>query len=269
MVPRVLGSHLGANWRTCVSSPLRRSEHISVLETRACVAALTLVFRKLRHHHRRWLFLSDSVASILGAGKGRSSRPGMCRALRQVCALVLCTGIVLNVRWIPSELNDADRPSRRGLSVFRPPHGGFSGCIPEQAPHRAQSRRLAATAASVAPRGAGGDDSACSATITEVPGKSRRLLTCDPALIAGTPRAPTTGMTPDGLVFHPAYDAVAPGVAGSRKRGLEVHTPHRASTARAAKRRRFASLMEQGDEITALPGRTRLEALNVSRPTRL
>ena len=105
--------------------------------------------------------------------------------------------------------------------------------------------------------------------ITEVPGKSRRLLTCDPALIAGTPRAPTTGMTPDGLVFHPAHDAVAPGVAGSRKRGLEVHTPHRASTARAAKRRRFSSLMEQGDEITALPGRTRLEALIASRPTRL
>ncbi len=105
--------------------------------------------------------------------------------------------------------------------------------------------------------------------ITEVPGKSRRLLTCDPALIAGTPRAPTAGKTPRGLVLDPANDAAAPGVEVSRKPGREVRTPHRTSTARAAKRRRFASLMEQGDEITALPGRTRLEALNVSRPTRL
>ena len=147
MVPRVLGSYLGANWRTCVSSPWSRREHITVLETRACVAALTLVFRKLRHHHRRLLFLSDSVASILGAGNGRSSRPGMCRALRQVCALVLCTGIVLNVRWIPSELDDADRPSRRGLSMPWPPHGGFSGCFPQDRPRRARTRRSVEPAA--------------------------------------------------------------------------------------------------------------------------
>ena len=89
--------------------------------------------------------------------------------------------------------------------------------------------------------------------ITVAAGKRRRLLTCDPTVDPATPCAPTAGNAPRGLVWDPANDVAAPGVVASRKPGLEVLTPPQASTTRAAKRRKSASLTEQGDAITALP----------------
>ena len=119
LVPRVLNSYLGAEWRTCVSAPWTRHEHISVLECRALVSALCLNLSRPNTHHRHWLLLSDSIACILSNVKGRSSKPGMCRAIRQITAILLCCSIKMHLRWIPSELNVADEPSRRGLR-----HGG-------------------------------------------------------------------------------------------------------------------------------------------------
>ncbi len=104
--------------------------------------------------------------------------------------------------------------------------------------------------------------------ITVAAGKRRRLLTCDPTVDLATPCAPMRSVlipanAPRGLVWDPANDVAAPGVVASRKPGLEVLTPPQASTTRATKRRKSASLTEQGDAITALPGRTRLETLKV------
>ena len=125
LVPRVNNAFLGSNWHTCVSAPWKRSEHISVLEVRSCVSAMCLNLHRPITHHKHWLMLSDSVACILSGTKGRSSKPGMCLGLRQLTACLLCCSIKLHLRWIPSELNVADGPSRRGLRHgWQAPAGG-------------------------------------------------------------------------------------------------------------------------------------------------
>jgi hypothetical protein len=61
---------------------------------------------------KRVLVLSDSQVVIGAVTKGRSSSPQLLRRLRTVSALVLAGGIRLSVRWVPSEFNPADGPSR-------------------------------------------------------------------------------------------------------------------------------------------------------------
>ena len=134
LVPRLNGAYLGAIWRPCLSAPWRRKEHISVLEVRALVATLCIIGNRAQLHAKRLLLLSDSAACVLGASKGRSSKPGMCRALRQVAALCLALTVTVGLRWIPSELNEADKPSRRGILASRQAsavlNGGWSGPLP-------------------------------------------------------------------------------------------------------------------------------------------
>ena len=160
LVPRVNNAYLGTNWHTCVSAPWRRSEHISVLEVRSCVSAMCLNLHQPATHHKHWLMLSDSVACILSGTKGRSSKPGMCRGLRQLTACLLCCSIKLHLRWIPSELNVTDGPSRRGLRHgWQAPSGGVSA-RPPRAGHAGPTRSslgvggaAGVTPAASAPRG--------------------------------------------------------------------------------------------------------------------
>jgi hypothetical protein len=46
-------------------------------------------------------------------GKGRSSAHGLLRICRQSAAVQLACGIKLYLRWVPSEINFADGPSRQ------------------------------------------------------------------------------------------------------------------------------------------------------------
>ena len=58
------------------------------------------------------LVLTDSMSAILAFSKGRSSSGAMNRVCRQLSALLFATGMRFAVRWVPSELNPADAPSR-------------------------------------------------------------------------------------------------------------------------------------------------------------
>lgn len=60
----------------------------------------------------RCLVLGDSLTVALMASKGRSSSRGMLSACRRLAALGLGGGCALTIRWVPSELNAADAPSR-------------------------------------------------------------------------------------------------------------------------------------------------------------
>ena len=60
----------------------------------------------------RHLILSDSMSVVLALSKGRSSTRPMNRICRQIAALEFITGMQLSVRWVPSEVNPADQPSR-------------------------------------------------------------------------------------------------------------------------------------------------------------
>ena len=58
------------------------------------------------------LVLGDSSSTILGALKGRSSANGLATSFRAIAAHCLAIDLLVRWRWIPSEVNPADGPSR-------------------------------------------------------------------------------------------------------------------------------------------------------------
>ena len=110
----VLGGAFGEmKWRTIVAAPFTRPEHINRLELRSVHTALRWVLSSPDSINRRLLLLSDSQVAVGALTKGRSSSHSLLTRLRPTCGLLLAAGIQLSVRWIKSELNPADEPSRR------------------------------------------------------------------------------------------------------------------------------------------------------------
>jgi hypothetical protein len=102
-----------ANWRVIVASQWQQPEHINSLELRAVSTAVRWALSSPMSIHKRLLILSDSLVTVYSVTKGRSSSRLLLPRLRQLASLVLASGIRLYVRWIPTELNPADEPSRR------------------------------------------------------------------------------------------------------------------------------------------------------------
>ena len=61
---------------------------------------------------QRFLVLCDSQAVIGACCKMRSSSFGLLRQLCAIAAIYFSTGVRLALRWVPSERNRADNPSR-------------------------------------------------------------------------------------------------------------------------------------------------------------
>ena len=103
---------LSGDWKQLSNGPWERSESIPVLEGRAIVWVLQHLARSSKQHSMKHLILTDSMSCSLALSKGRSSMSSMNRICRQVGAVLLATGMRISCRWIPSELNPADGPSR-------------------------------------------------------------------------------------------------------------------------------------------------------------
>lgn len=115
LVPTVGSSVISRDWRVVGSHPWKRLESMPVLEARAALWSMRRKLRVLGNMGRRHVVLSDSFSAILALSKGRSSVPGMLRVSRAWAALLLITSSVVVLRWLPSEFNPSDAPSRRGL----------------------------------------------------------------------------------------------------------------------------------------------------------
>ena len=102
----------GRNWKTAVSARWSRSEHINVLELRAMCTAVRWACSRPSFFCRRLLLLSDSHVAVCAVAKGRSSSQQLRRRLRFVSGFLLAFNLRLSVRWIPTETNPADGPSR-------------------------------------------------------------------------------------------------------------------------------------------------------------
>ena len=70
------------------------------------------LLRCRRHAGQHHLLLVDNLALALACPKGRGSSSLANRTCQQLCALALASDSKFHVRWIPSERNCADRPSR-------------------------------------------------------------------------------------------------------------------------------------------------------------
>jgi len=83
------------------------------LELRAVLTAVRWVLSLPQSVNKRLLVLCDSQVALGAVSKGRSSSQPLLRRLRALAALVMASGLCVTVRWIPTDLNPADEPSRR------------------------------------------------------------------------------------------------------------------------------------------------------------
>ena len=110
-------------WRTWISSPWRWSEHINTLELQSIILALRRLLSSPMAINHRLLLLCDSAVVAYSITKGRSSAASLAAGMKKVAALTLAGGIRVGVAWIPTQINPADRPSRRPTpSRHKPNH---------------------------------------------------------------------------------------------------------------------------------------------------
>ena len=96
-------------WRDC-------SEHITIKEGRALVLALRRLSRAAHHRGKRHTFFLDNLALVFAVHKGRAHSYDMLRILQQVGSICLAARLCIRVRWVPSEWNPSDGPSRGQIS---------------------------------------------------------------------------------------------------------------------------------------------------------
>ena len=101
------------DWHVERHGRFRLREHIGVKEARVVCWDLERTLRDPsthRHHHVR---LCDNFGVVLSLTKGRAKSFGILQICRRVACLALATGCMFHYRWVASELNPADEPSRR------------------------------------------------------------------------------------------------------------------------------------------------------------
>ena len=108
--PDILFSH---DWHECFAVHMQHPEHITLLEGRGVIASLRHKFRSCSEFGRRHLHFCNNMSMTVLLSKGWSGTYSMLRVCRRVACLLLATDCFLAVRWIPSERNIADGPSRR------------------------------------------------------------------------------------------------------------------------------------------------------------
>ena len=106
----------GGNWVVVQSRRWEFQENILATEARALVWAIRRLCRSTKFHNVRLLFLVDNLPLVLAMTKGRAASQLLTTPLRQICALSIASGSPFVSRWIASERNPADKPSR----VIRP-----------------------------------------------------------------------------------------------------------------------------------------------------
>ena len=180
--PEVPIEFLEGSWTQVDGSAWQRVESIPVLEGRAIVWLAQHLARSSKKHNKRHLVLTDSMTACLALEKGRSSTPSINRICRQVAALQFMTGFEIRTRWIPSELNPGDPPSRaRDLKEFDV-HQGLESLVADvaQVKHRetASWRVAAAQWHQSKQRGCGGQHSTKQREFSESEEKTLRRTNC-------------------------------------------------------------------------------------------
>lgn len=99
-------------WKHIVSAPFYYHQHINTLELNAVLVALRWLLSFRASVNKRVLMLGDSQVVVHALSKGRTSAPTLFLPLRRLSCFVLASGLRVSYRWIPSEFNPADGPSR-------------------------------------------------------------------------------------------------------------------------------------------------------------
>ena len=115
--PEINGSLLARDWETVQAGEWARAEHIVHLEARALVKSFEACLDSCRCRGSRQLMLFDSMSAALAFERGRSRNFKMLRQIRKLYGHALLWNVDVHFRWVPSELNPADGPSRLSSKV--------------------------------------------------------------------------------------------------------------------------------------------------------
>ena len=108
-------------------------ENIVVLEGRALVKSLKRIALTTFGHSMRQLLLVDNLSVALAFDRCRSRDYKLLKQIRRFCGYLLARNISASIRWVPSELNNSDEPSRyfsdepSKLLTDSIPHGSHVG----------------------------------------------------------------------------------------------------------------------------------------------
>ena len=129
----------------------KHSAGILELEARALVMSLRRIALSIYGHDLRQLLLTDNMSVCLSFDRSRAKSYALLRQIRVFTAYCLSRNISCTIRWVPSELNSADEPSRLDSSedsktlvhaipaVFKSPEGAIpSSSTGEKADSRPQ-----------------------------------------------------------------------------------------------------------------------------------
>lgn len=113
-------------WRTKkMGKWSNKAEHITLKEGRALVIAVRRIARASKNRGKRHLFLVDNLALALAINKGRAHSYALLRIAQQIASIALAGQLTIRVRWVYSEINVADGPSRGQIQP-----GSFKGLHP-------------------------------------------------------------------------------------------------------------------------------------------
>ena len=97
-------------------------EDILVLESRALLRGLEVACSVYHHRNCRVLMLVDNMSVCLSFERRRSRNFRVLVCIRRLAALALALNVRVSVRWIPSEVNVSDEPSRYCDPHYKGPH---------------------------------------------------------------------------------------------------------------------------------------------------
>ena len=100
-------------WIPIISEPWHAREHINSFEMRAASTAIRWMLSHPKSINKRVMMMNDSQVTVGVMSKGRTSSHILLRRMRSISAHILASGIEVYTRWIPSQLNPADKPSRK------------------------------------------------------------------------------------------------------------------------------------------------------------
>ena len=109
-----------ARWKEAMRWRWSEPEHINMLEMRTGLASVRRSARTKSCWGRRHLRITDSMVCLGGFAKGRSASPPILILCRRMAALDLGCGMREYWRWVPSERNHSDGPSR-GFPIGQAP----------------------------------------------------------------------------------------------------------------------------------------------------
>ena len=111
--PEVPASDLKQSaWAVARQDRWKKAEHIIHLEARALVKSMETAVHDLGCFNARQLLLVDSMSVALAFDRCRSRNYRLLRQIRKFASFSLGCNIGFTVRWVPSEINPADEPSR-------------------------------------------------------------------------------------------------------------------------------------------------------------